>query len=85
MDELARKFGVALREMRKERKLSQEAFAFECGLNRQFVSLLELGDRAPSLATIYKLASGLKVSGSSLLADFESRSTPRTANRVRKK
>lgn len=53
--------------------MSQEAFAFECGLNRQFISLLELNQQAPSIDTIYKIASGLKLRGSDLLLQVETR------------
>ena len=67
------RFGEVLRELRRERGLSQEALAFESGLNRQFVSLLELGERAPSLETVYKLAGGLGIAGSELLAAMEAR------------
>jgi transcriptional regulator with XRE-family HTH domain len=61
-----------LRELRTRRGASQEAFAFECGLNRQFISLLELGQREPSIETIYKVAAGLDMEGSELLAQVES-------------
>lgn len=71
--------------MRKDRGLSQEEFAFECGLNRQFVSLLELGERAPSLTTIYKLSEGLKISGSRLLAEFENTMNRRSSRVAREK
>ena len=65
-------FGKVLRALRKERSLSQEELAFEAELNRQFVSLIELGQRSPSLGTIYKLAQGLGLTGSELLSHVES-------------
>lgn len=64
-------FGMVVRELRLKRQMSQETLAFECGLNRQFISLLELGQRAPSITTIYKLADGLDLKGSELLAAVE--------------
>jgi len=72
-----KRFGVVLRELRQERGLSQEALAFESGLNRQFISLLELGQRSPSLTTVYKVAGGLGIKGSELLAAMESRARAR--------
>lgn len=66
-------FGEVIRKLRKERGMSQETFAFECGLNRQFISLLELNQQAPSIDTIYKIATGLKVKGSDLLLQVEAR------------
>jgi transcriptional regulator with XRE-family HTH domain len=64
---------LVLRQLRQQRKLSQETLAFECGLNRQFISLMELGQRAPSIQTIYKIAAGLGLRGSELLAHVEAR------------
>ncbi|MGH8040598.1 MAG: helix-turn-helix domain-containing protein [Rudaea sp.] len=62
-----------IRKLRKERGMSQETFAFECGLNRQFISLLELNQQVPSIDTIYKIAAGLKIRGSDLLLQVEAR------------
>ena len=69
-----KRFGEVLRELRLKRGLSQEELAFESDLNRQFISLLELGQRSPSLQTVYKIADGLGISGSELLASMETRS-----------
>ena len=79
-----RAFGRVLRELRTERGLSQEAFAFECGLNRQFISLLELDGRAPSIDTIYKVAAGLKMQGSDLLKHVEEGARSRRRSRSMK-
>ena len=61
-------FGRVLRRLRKGRKLSQEALAFECGLQRNFISLLELGERSPTLRSLFKIGTALKASPSELLA-----------------
>jgi transcriptional regulator with XRE-family HTH domain len=53
--------------------MSQEELAFESDLNRQFISLLELGQRSPSLQTVYKIAVGLGIRGSELLLKMEAR------------
>jgi transcriptional regulator with XRE-family HTH domain len=76
-----KRFGAVLRELRRGRGLSQEELAFESNLNRQFISLLELGRRSPSLQTVYKVAAGLGMSGSELLGAMESHS--RTGGRKR--
>ncbi len=76
-----KRFGEVLRELRRKRELSQEDLAFESDLNRQFISLLELGQRSPSLQTVYKIADGLGISGSELLATMEARS--RTVSKPR--
>lgn len=77
-------FGSVLRRLRQERKLSQEELAFESGLNRQFVSLLELGERSPSLQSLYKLAAGLGLTGSELLIHLESHMRSATKTRKRR-
>lgn len=55
-------FGTVLRDMRKEQGLTQEELAFQCGLDRTYVSLLELGSNSPTLNTMVLLCSALDVS-----------------------
>ena len=55
-------FGKTLKELRTKKKISQEALAYECSLDRTFISLLERGLRQPSLSTILQIAKALKVS-----------------------
>ncbi|TAL18577.1 XRE family transcriptional regulator [bacterium] len=64
-------FGKTLRELRKARNLSQEEVAFESGLDRSFISLLECGHQQPSLVTIIQLAKTFRVSAAQLIADVE--------------
>jgi len=66
-------FGVVLREVRQSRGLSQEALAHESGLDRTYISLLERGERQPTLKTILSLARALNVSASGLVAKTEGR------------
>jgi len=61
-DPLNAVFGRMLVRLRKERGWTQEEFGFECKLSRQFISQLERGVSAPSLATIAHVAAGLGVS-----------------------
>lgn len=63
----AEAFGLVLRQLRRARGLSQEKLAFEAGLERNFISLLELGQRSPSLVTIFKLAQALHIKPSALV------------------
>jgi len=55
-------FGKALRAFRKEQGYTQETLAFECGLDRTYISLLELGTNSPTLDTIMALCGALDVS-----------------------
>lgn len=66
-------FGSALRELRNQRALSQEALAFEAELARNYISQLELGSKSPSLRTIFKLCSVLEISPASMIEDVERR------------
>ena len=66
-------FGQVLRELRKGRNLSQEALALESGVERNYVSLLELGRNSASLKMIFKLAPALGVSVAALMGMVESR------------
>lgn len=67
----AQAFGDALRDLRSERGLSQEAAALTCELDRSYYGKLERGMRSPTLVTLWKLADGLDTLPSDLLARTE--------------
>lgn len=67
----AKAFGVVLRKLRKEAGLSQEHFADEADLRRTYISILELGEQQPSLTTILKVATALKMPAGVLMAQVE--------------
>lgn len=60
-------FGVILRELRKKAELTQEKLAFEAGIERNYVSLIELGRNQPTITTIFKLAKALNIDASKLI------------------
>lgn len=64
-------FGQALREIRGERDLTQEAVALDAGLNRGYYSGVERGVRNVSLTNIVRIADALGVPTSELLARAE--------------
>jgi len=70
MQTVAELFGVALRRVRYERGLSQEALAEATGLSANFVGEMERGLNAPGLGVIVRLARALDVGVHDLLADF---------------
>ena len=47
---------MALRELRKQRGLSQETLAFESGYHPTYIGQLERGKKSPSLRTIVSIA-----------------------------
>lgn len=64
-------FGIVLRELRKQRELSQEALAHESGLERNYISLLELGRNSASIKTLFKLSPVLGVPVSEFMQRVE--------------
>ena len=66
-------FGEVLKELRNERKFSQEELAFQAGLERNYISLLELGKNSASIKMLFKLAPKLNVTVSEMMAMVETR------------
>ena len=64
-------FGRILRRTRKASGLSQEALGLEADLQRNFVSLIELGRNQPTITTIFKLARALKIKPNELISLVE--------------
>ena len=66
-------FRFVLRELRQSKRLSQEKLAFEAGLDRNYISLVELGKSSPSLKTIFKLCTTLEIAPSGFFSLIEAR------------
>ena len=64
-------FGKVLREVRKSAHLTQEQLAFAAGIDRIYVSLLERGERQPTVRVVFKLAVALNTRPSDLIARTE--------------
>jgi len=54
-------FGKAVRELRKERGLSQEAFADLAAIDRSYMGHIERGEKNVTLTKIYQLTSALGI------------------------
>lgn len=69
MDEkqLLKEFGQRVKSARLSMGLSQEELAFECDLDRTYISSIERGKRNLSLINIHKLATALRVNLSTLV------------------
>ena len=50
------KVGQRIKELRIKQNLSQEEFAFKCGLDRTYITSLEKGKRNISLENLEKIA-----------------------------
>ncbi len=61
-------FGVVLRRLRTEAELTQEQLGLDADLQRKYISSLELGEKAPSLETVLKIANGLHIEAVRLVA-----------------
>ena len=64
-------FGDALRQLREEQGLSQEAAALTCGIDRSYFGKIERGAKSPTLGTVWKIADAFKTKPSDLLARAE--------------
>lgn len=61
-EDVAKAAGHVLRRLRKDAGLTQEKLSFKAAIQRNFVSEIELGQKQPSLYTIFKVAHALGVS-----------------------
>lgn len=55
------KVGQRIKELRTKQGLSQEEFAFKCGLDRTYITSLERGKRNISLENLEKIASAFNM------------------------
>lgn len=67
-NELGRQVGEKLRHYRTVSGMSMEAFAKQIGVSKLTLMKVEQGEANPTLSVIWKIADGLKISVSSLLA-----------------
>lgn len=70
---ILRALGEELRARREEKGISQEALADRAGLHRNFVGLLERGQRNVTVLVLQALAGALKVSLTELITQAERR------------
>ena len=60
-------FGQRLKELRTKKNFTQAQFAKECGLHKNYIGMVERGERNPSLINIEIIAKGLEISISDLM------------------
>ncbi|WP_226603003.1 helix-turn-helix domain-containing protein [Bacillus cereus] len=66
-------FGTNLQEHRLSSKMSQEELAFNSGLDRTYISLLERGKRKPTINTLFSVTRALNVHPFQLIKELEQR------------
>ena len=69
-----------LREIRRERRLSQEERAARAGINRNYVGKIERGENSPTVEMLEKLAVVLGVEPELLFRDDKSDNRRRNAS-----
>jgi DNA-binding XRE family transcriptional regulator len=64
-------FGMALREVRRSKEISQERLALEAGFDRTYISLIERGISSPTIRKVYRIAQTLNVAPSEIVLRME--------------
>jgi transcriptional regulator with XRE-family HTH domain len=72
---LRKQFGTRLRQIRAQRRMTQERFAETLNLSVDFLSLVERGISAPSFETLERIAKRLKMPVADLF-NFDGGSRP---------
>jgi transcriptional regulator with XRE-family HTH domain len=68
---LIKEFGLRIKQLRTEKKISQEKLSFVTGFHRTYIGMVERGERNISLTNIAVFAKAFKMTVSELL-DFSS-------------
>jgi DNA-binding XRE family transcriptional regulator len=68
--DVSSRFGVRLRQLRRDRNLTQLRMAVDFGIDRSFISDVERGRKSISLPMLEVIALGLKMTLSELLRDL---------------
>lgn len=63
--------GDVIRQFRKRKRLSQEILSGFAGIARVHLSMIERGERKPTLETLFKLANALEVNPSEIVSEIE--------------
>jgi transcriptional regulator with XRE-family HTH domain len=61
------KFGEKVREIRKEKGLSQEQLSFKADLHRTYIGMIERAEKNITLVNIEKIANALEISVNELM------------------
>lgn len=70
-DYVTQRIGQALRRLRHERTWTLDDLALETGVSKPMLGQIERGETNPTVVTLWKIASGLRVSFASFLQNIE--------------
>ncbi|MDE1480420.1 helix-turn-helix transcriptional regulator [Xenorhabdus bovienii] len=68
---ILKSFGLRVKKIRTEKKISQEDLAELSGLHRTYISSLERGVRNPTLTTLISVSKGLNIEINELLQELD--------------
>ena len=63
--------GEEIRKARLASNLTQEELAFEAGISRNYVSLLELNQKSPAVDVLLRICDAMGVSAAKIIARIE--------------
>ena len=66
MQEVQKRLGRRIAELRRKRGFSQEGFAHECGFHRSYMGAVERGEKNITIVMVDRIAKTLKMSLSEL-------------------
>jgi len=69
VEDVLKKFGARVRDLRRHKGLTQTAFAEQCGLHRAYINTVEHGKRNSTLRVMAIIAHALRVPLSKLLEE----------------
>jgi transcriptional regulator with XRE-family HTH domain len=72
--------GLALRGHRIKRKWSQTELALRADVDRNYISLIELGKNSPSVRLLFRLCDAMNISPADLIKDVENRLCEKVVN-----
>ena len=75
MEHIARDIGTTLKNIRKEMHINLDTAAKLTGVSKAMLGQIERGESAPTVLTLWKISTGLKVSFSHLISNTETEST----------
>ena len=67
--EILIKFGLRVKQLRKEKNLSQEELSFRANLHRTYIGMIERAEKNITLINIEKIANALNVNVKELFND----------------